>query len=240
MTLKTTFAIGAVFALCIPASAAVLHTESFESPPGAGYTLNTAFDDGSFDFFDRYAVPDNANAARDDFQNGWDGSFGIIGQDHDGDGGAATTTIDIPGINISGSVDLAARILFGALNSEPTFNNYEASAGDGIEIFSDIDGGGPVLIGAFKPNATGIGDLYLDGDLNGVGEGTKLTIDLASFTFLIPGVGNSLDLSIALTSTDSFEPLAVDNVRVLDNVPEPATLALMFVGLAGLAIRRRL
>jgi hypothetical protein len=51
-----------------PAHAVLLHTESFEVPPGGGYTLSTAFDDGSFDYFDRYAVPDNTNAARDDFQ----------------------------------------------------------------------------------------------------------------------------------------------------------------------------
>jgi len=208
MTLKTALAIGAVLALCVSAQATVLHTESFESPPAA-YSLNTAFDDGFFDFFDRYSVPDNTNAARDDFQNGWDGQFGILGQDHDGDAGPPTVSIDIPGINIAGQVDLGAKIRFGALNSEPNFNNYEAVDGDGIEIFATIDAGTPVLIGAFKPNATGASDLYRDDDLDGVGEGARLKVDLASFMFPISGTGNSLDLSIELTSTSSFEPLAV-------------------------------
>lgn len=105
--------------------------ESFEDEPGTGYTLTGAFDDGGFDFFGRYAVPDTENGARDDFENGWDGGFGIFSQDNNGEDGPATVMLDIPGIDISGS-----------------------------------------------------------------------------------GLGSSLDLSVSLTSTDSFEPLAVDNVRV--------------------------
>ena len=239
-TLSTpTLLVVAVVEFCATTQAATLHTESFESPPGANYSLNTAFQGVSaFDFFNRYAVPDNSNAARAEHQNGWDGGFGIIGQDFDGDGGPATVSIDILGINITGKLGLAVKVGLGAQNDEPNFPNYEAlPSDDGIEIHATIDGGVPVLIGSFKPNSTGRSALYQDVDLNGVGEGTVVPFDLATFTLLIPGTGNTLDLSIELTSTSSFETLAVDNVRVVDNIPEPTSLALALVTLC-LAMRR--
>ena len=187
--------------------------ESFETEPGTTYTLSATFDDGGFDYFDRYAVPDNGNAARDDFQVGWDGNFGIQGQDHDGDGNAATQTITISDIDIFGGQELFTTIALGALSSEPDFQNYEAASGDGIQIFAKIDDGDRTLIGAFAPSDDA-GDLLLDTDLDGVGDGTVLNTDLQDFSFAIEGTGDSLTLEIELTSTDSFEPLAVDNVRV--------------------------
>ena len=84
------------------------------------------------------------------------------------------------------------------------------------------------------------GDLYEDTDGDGVGDGTRLTVDLSSFTFLIPGSGSSLDISIALTSTDSFEPLAIDDVRIADQIPEPASaLIVALASTALLSIRRK-
>lgn len=215
-------------------------TESFETDPGTTYTLSNQFDDGSFDFFDRYMVPEpiGGNAARDDFQNGWNGDWGILGQDHDGDGFAATQSIFINGIDISGFTNLVTRVSLGALNSEPDFNNYEAADGDGIRIFASIDSASFVLIGEFAPNATGESDLYLDTDGDGIGDGPNLTVDLTDFTFALGGVGSLLDLRIDLTSTASFEPLAVDNVRVI-NIPEPGTGAILALGLAAGLIRRR-
>ena len=227
-----------------------LITESFEADPGATYTLTTEFDDGGFDFWGRYAVPDNSNAARDDFQNGWDGSFGIIGQDHDAEGGPATTLIDINGIDISGAPQVLVTIALGALNSEPMFANYEAADGDQLEIFGQIDGGGYVLLGGFYPPLEGqgdnqggpqpnAGDLYRDTDSDGIGDGKGLTVDLTDFRFVVPGTGSTFDLQIASTSTDSFEPIAVDNVRI-DSVPEPTSVAMLMAGAAMLVgLRKR-
>lgn len=157
--------------------------------------------------------------------------FGIIGQDFDGDGGPATVSIDISGINITGKLGLAVKVSLGAQNDEPDFPNYEAiPSDDGIEIHARIDGDIPVLIGSFKPNSTGQSALYQDVDLDGVGEGTIVPFDLATFALLIPGTGDTLDLSIELTSTSSFETLAADNVRIVDNIPEPTSLALAAIG----------
>lgn len=218
------------------ANANQVFQESFESAPGTTYTMSNQFDDGFFDFFDRYSVPDNVNAARDDFQVGWDGSFGIMGQDFDGDGFAITQSVTIGNIDITGLTALNMTIAVGALDDEPNFNNYEAADGDGMMIFATIDAGSDVLIGRFSPPASGAGNLYLDTDFDGVGDGVSLTRALTDFSFAISGTGSSLSLRIEMTSTSSFEMFAIDNVR-LDAVPAPAALALL--GLAGLAGTRR-
>jgi len=232
MTILTLAAVAGV------ANASQVFQESFESTPGASYTLSNEFDDGGFDFFGRYAVPDLSNPARDDFLIGWDGSFGIMGQDHDGDGFAPTQSVMIDNINILGFSSLSMSLFAGALSSEPDFSNYEAADGDGMVIWANIDGGGDFMIGRFSPPVAGTGDLYLDTDMDGIGDGPNLTSSLADFSFNIAGTGSSLSLRIDMTSTSSFEPLALDNVRV-NGVPSPATLGLLgFAGLAGSRRRR--
>lgn len=174
---------------------------------------------------------------RDDFATGWDGVFGIIGQDHDGDCELATQSIFFQTIDISSSPLTRVQVALGALNSEPDFSNYEAVDGDGIDIFAAIDGGTEFLIGSFRSNASGASDLYLDTDLDGIGDGTRLTVELTDFTFDILDIGANLDLRIDLTSTASFEPLAVDNLRVTA-VPEPSSFAILAVGTTGFVARR--
>ena len=144
------------------------------------------------------------------------------------------------GISVAGFTGLQVTISLGALDSERIgFENFELADGDGIKIFVKLDGGADTLIGQFSPPSTGVngtantGDLYLDNDFNGVGDGARLTTTLSDFTFLIPSVGSTLDLRIELTSTNSFESLAVDNVRI-ESVPEPTTLALLGLGMAGI------
>jgi hypothetical protein len=231
--IRLIFAIAAsAIALGAPAARAVpIFQESFENPPGSTYTLNTAFDDGEFDYFNRYPVPDNSNAARDDFQNGWDGSFGIQGQDHDGDGGQATVSIDTSFVSSAAPTHVFT-VSLGALNSEPMFQNFEAVDGDGIELYF-IDGSLapvlPLLIGAFKPPASGAGDLYQDTDLDGVGDGALLTTTLQDYSFSVPSTFPFFALRIQLTSTSSFESLAVDNIRI-DAIPEPGALTLLAIG----------
>ncbi|MEM9797746.1 MAG: ExeM/NucH family extracellular endonuclease [Pseudomonadota bacterium] len=189
--------------------------QSFEDAPGTDYTLTGAFDDGGFDFFGRFDAPDGSNGARDDFTDGFDGNFAIYGQDIDGDGGPSTGIITIPDIDLTGYSDPGVTIALGALNSEPSFQNYEAADGDGIRIFATLDGGARVQIGAFLPPEGGAGDLRQDTNGDGIGDGDPLTTRLTDFRFDLPE-GNLLTLEIEVTSTDSFEPIAVDNVRVGD------------------------
>ncbi|MEO1090948.1 MAG: DUF3616 domain-containing protein [Pseudomonadota bacterium] len=188
--------------------------ESFEDEPDTSYELIDVFDDGGFDFFGRYPVPDDTNGARDDFQFGWDGAFGIIGQDHDGTGGPATRIVRIEGVNTANVDDLLLTVGLGALASEPAFENYEAADGDGIAIYAAFDDGGRELVARFAPPAGGTGDLREDTDGDGIGDGARLTTTLTDFSWVVDATGNGLDLEIELTSTGSFEPLAVDHVRI--------------------------
>ncbi len=234
--MSTGLGVLAVVAFAGSAMAGTILQESFEGLPGTGYTMSNQFDDGFFDFFDRYAVPDLSNAARDDFLTGWDGSFGIMGQDHDGDGFAPTQTVAIAGVNIAGMTSISMDIAVGALSSEPQFNNYEAVDGDGISIYATIDAGARTLIGNFAPNFTGRSDLYLDTDLDGIGDGVNLSAALADFSFAIGGTGSLLTIEVDMTTTSSFEPLAIDNIRI-NAIPAPGALALL--GLGGLVATRR-
>ena len=208
---------------------------SFETEPGTDYTLVNAFDDGSFDYFGRFAVP-GMGGGREPFTN-FNGSFGVFGQDIDGDGGPRTGIITIPNLDISDQSGVAVTVSLGALNSEEAatndFNNFEAADGDGIEIYATVDGGVRRLIGKFSPpalgagtcnggatcNAVGAGDLYEDEDFDGVGEGTRLTTALSDFQFNLGAEGDSLTIEIEVTSTGSFEPIAVDDIRVTGTVP---------------------
>ncbi len=188
--------------------------ESFENAPGETYTIDGAFDDGGFDFFGRFAAPDNGNGARDDFSN-FDGDFAIFAQDNDGEGGSATQVITISDIDVSLYADPQLTLSLGALDST-AFDNYED--GDGIRIYANLDEGGRELIGQFVTDGEP-GNLLQDTDLDGIGDGATLTTVLQDFTFALPE-GNVLDLEIELTSDASFEPLVVDNVRVGDEIPD--------------------
>ena len=190
----------------------ILLSDSFEDPDAgdSDYELVTAFDDGSFEFFGRFQV--DANGARDDF-SGLDGSHFVIGQDHDGEGGPSTVFINFAQIN-NPPANVSLRGLFGALDSEPQFQNYEA--GDKIEVQYSTDGGSNYTTFGRFANDGAAGDLFLDTNNDGVGDGARLTTTLSQFTFDITGLAAStLDVRIALTSDDSFEPLAVDNVEIL-------------------------
>ena len=185
--------------------------ESFET--ASGYTFTNSFDDGSFSFFGRYSVPDFLNAARNDIITGWDGSFGIIGQNFDISGMSDTQDIIVDPIDISSFVEYSVSIGLAALDSEPVHTNFES--GDGIVIKAIIDDNPMFVLAEFAPNSTGDSDLYLDTDGDGIGDGEKLTRELKSFTFNDNLVtGETLELIISLTSNEAFELLAVDNIRV--------------------------
>lgn len=185
--------------------------ESFEST--SGYNLSNTFDDGYFSFFGKYNVPDYNNEARNDAIIGWEGDYGILGQNFSESGYSDIQEITIENIDISEFLSYQISISVAALNSEPQNNNYEI--GDGIKIYSQVDNNPTVLIAEFAPNSTGQSDLYLDTDSDGIGDGEKLTRELQTFTFSKNAlVGSELDIIISMSSNDGFELLAVDNIRV--------------------------
>ncbi len=195
-----------------PSGLTLLLNESFEldeSDPASSYTLTNISDDGSFDFFGRFEV--DSNSARDDYA-GLDGNYFIVGQDIDGQTASPTGIITLDAVDITGVSDIVVTASFGGNASEPSFFNFES--GEGIEIYATIDAGSPTLIGRFV-NDGADGDLQLDTDLDGIGDGATLTHDMADFSFNLTGVsGSSMVVSIEMTADDSFEDMGVDNVRI--------------------------
>ncbi len=194
--------------------------ESFELTPGTTYTLEGPVGSSEppvYEYFGRFSAPDTTNGARDDFTGGFDGNYAIFGQYHDGEfwngEGDASRSVIIPNIDIAGRENLSAFFSLGAIASEPAFlDNWFATMG--ISIYASIDGQEKVLIGQFKPQGLA-GDLYQDTDLDGQGDGVKLTQgDLQDFAFAIAGTGSSLTLEVEVTSGKRFASWALDNVRV--------------------------
>lgn len=239
MSAPKTLTAALLAALAIPtAASATFFTESFEAPEAASpYTLNgDDFDASEFDFFGRFDDWNSggSNRARDDF-SGVDGSFAIGGQDHDGAGGSALRTLTVGNIDITGQNGVLVTVAVGALASEPAFQNYEST--DGLAIFATVDNGTRSLIGQFR-NDGADGDLFEDTDLDGVGDGTLLTAELADFSFAVLETGSSLSLDFEFFSDNSFEPTVVDNVRV-GVIPEPTSLLIFGTATGVLALRRR-
>ncbi len=222
--------------------------ESFETEPGTSYTIDGAFDDGSFDYFGRYAVPDTENGARDDFANGWDGGFGIHSQDNDGEGGSATATVNIPGIDISGSGAGSTLDLAIALTST---GGFEPLALDNVRVASDADGLVATLaLGALASEAAGF-DNYDAEDGDGIAIFATIdggaAVEIGRFSppasgtndmgtsgdlYLDPdgdGVGTGLALSADLT----------DFAFPIPAVPEPSSYALGMLPMLGVASLRK-
>jgi hypothetical protein len=213
--------------LGIPKS--VISQQSFES--GTGYSLTGAGDDGAFAFFGVYDKNSDAvtlNSARDGYvrtntnppgdANAIDGNFFIVAQDTNGfAGGIAPVTVVLDPVSITGISDLEISGFFGAEYSE-SFNNFDA--GDGINIFATIDSGTRTLVGSFVRNGDGL--LVMDANLSGSADADEIfTLDFAlgEFSFPVAGSGSSLVIEVELTTTDSFETIALDNLRVLGNDP---------------------
>jgi len=54
-------------------------------------------------------------------------------------------------IDVSGAHSLEVTISLGALNSEPSYLNYEISEGDGIKIFATFDKGSRNIVANIAP-----------------------------------------------------------------------------------------
>jgi len=139
-------------------------------------------------------APDNSNGGRDDLPEGFDGGFTIIDQAIDGDGGPSTG--DIPSL-ISASCK-SSNPKWGSASarsaSSPTSSISKPPRG-GIQIYAAVDGGTRTLIG-----------------------------QLQQFVFAAPASGDSMTLEIEVTSTDSFETIAVANVQVSTGLSAGADL----------------
>jgi len=193
--------------------------ETFETD-GAGtrYTFSSGEgSDGSGDFFTR---TDGSNIGSFYNVTGQGGSFFFAAQDTDSVPGLSTDdeqSLFFTGIDISTldqlffSIDLA--------EDDSSDGNEDWDSTDYLQVFASIDGGPAFQIFGVANAGGSNGAPLIDTDLDGVGDGTALTADFATFTAAIAGTGATLDLELRFHLDSGDEDLAIDNIRITDAAP---------------------
>ncbi|MEO0417790.1 MAG: lamin tail domain-containing protein [Pseudomonadota bacterium] len=196
---------------------------SVDTGDGVRYTFSSGEgSDGSFDFFTRTDGSDISTAYD---VTGQGGDFFFAAQDTDSVPGLTTDdeqSIFFTGLDISGldslffSVDLA--------EDDSSDGNQDWDPDDFFQVYATIDGGTPFLIFAVENDGSQFNGIPLiDTDLDGVGDGTEITANFATFTAAIAGTGSTLDLELRYHLDSGDEDLSIDNVRVADAPPAPPT-----------------
>ena len=134
----------------------------------------------------------------------------------------AEATITFTGLDILGMSGVNISLLAGARNAA----NYDQASAqrDYLMIEANVDGTGWFTAGAFrshKQNPYVDGWLQQDTDLDGVGDGLKLTNILRSFSFPVNVQGSSLDVRIRFRTTAAGEDIFFDNVAVAGTLCQP-------------------
>ncbi|MDJ0654916.1 MAG: hypothetical protein QNJ40_12215 [Xanthomonadales bacterium] len=150
-----------------------------------------------------------------DFSAGADGSFIWRGEDLD----ACIVnpdTITWTGIDIMGMTGLLFSGRFAARDTQP----FETT--DRITVQWRIDAGALNDGLQFAPD--GLGNLALDTNFDGTGDGAALTTTLTEFTFLMGATGASLDLVVTVSIDAGSEEFALDLFQVAGNGMVPVEL----------------
>lgn len=132
--------------------------------------------------------------------------------------------------SIAGKSNLAFRGIFGAGATDKHDNVTAATTNPDFMIVEyQIDGGGfqPVLSFHAKLGAaagTFNTPLAEDTDGDNIGDGADLTNAMQTYTALIPGTGNSLDLRIRVSANSANEEMAFDFFELLENFILPVEL----------------
>ena len=69
-------------------------------------------------------------------------------------------------------------------------------------------------LGGFAPDISGQGNLLLDTNLDGIGDGVALTTTLTEYSFPFTVDGTVMDFFLELESTASSEPIVIDNLQI--------------------------
>jgi hypothetical protein len=188
-----------------------LYSESFETDGNPSrYTTSTPeFSDGGSDFFTR---TDGSNISGGYEVTGADGSFYFAAQDLDGEGAAATQSLTVTGIDITGFSGLSFSALL-AEDDDGTSQDWDN--GDIVFVEARINGGAWVKILQFvNDGATFSTEPGLDTDFDGIRDGAPLTSTFTSFMAAISGTGTTLDLRITSTLDSGDEDVAFDLLEV--------------------------
>jgi len=122
--------------------------------------------------------------------------------------------IDWTGINIAGQTDLEFSGLFAAISSGERWDND-----DFVRIQVQIDGGGYITILQLEGNESlgaggGSGDLAVDTNNDGVGDGVIINEVFQNLTASISGTGTTLDLRIIYATDSANEELGFDDFSI--------------------------
>ncbi len=188
---------------------AQLQTIDFET--AAGYTT-TEFIGTADQFWKRFdKANEAAGAGTDDHSltapvTGVQGNFYFASEDIDSGPGNLERSLLTNALSVIASQSLEVRILVAAPGT-----GYDASQ-DYLIIEYSYDGAIFTKIGQFSGNA---GAFQVDTDMNGIGDGTTLTLALAEYTFVVPKLGTSLQIRVRGFSSGGGEEIVFDNLRVL-------------------------
>ncbi|WP_404307061.1 beta strand repeat-containing protein [Neorhodopirellula lusitana] len=198
---------------------AVLGGVDFETQ-GSGYSTSVAeFSDGAGDFFTQ--VPSNSIGS---FYSvtGREGAGYFAAMDIDGEGAAATQTLTMDSVDITGKTNLSFSVM---LAEDDDGTNQDWDAADYAHFQYQIDGGGyQDLLWVEADIASGSnGTPLIDTDFDGLGDGTEITSTFTTFTAAIPGGGSSLDIKAEISLDSGDEDIAIDLMQVLGDNSGGAT-----------------
>ncbi len=221
---KITLILALTCIFIIGVSQTTIWTEDFETDgQGVRYTASTPFNDGTSDHWNRTNGSDISNVTS--AYTTADGTYFWAAEDTDDDGGNGQDeqTIVFNTIDISDATNLVLYGLFGAGNENGTGSSaYDAA--DHIHVKYSIDGGAEnnAIWFSYENN----GDIFnepigLDADFDGQADenGTnRLGTNLVEYSFLIPGTGSNLNITIYVYADGASEELAFDYFRVQGDV----------------------
>lgn len=216
--------------------ATLLFNEDFETDgEGTRYISTGLFTDGADDYFTRVTGTDNP-AGLPAF-TGYSGSAFWAAEDIDSnDNPDGLALLDFTGINLAGFSQVTISLELGA-GSTSSFD----SADDFLNVHYRFDGGTWQTALSFQNDGTRFNTgLHLDEDMDGIGDGPAIGLNLDSFTSAaITPSSDLMDIRIDTFMTGNAEAVAFDNLRVTA-VPEPrmSVLALTAAALIALAGRK--
>ena len=180
-------------------------------------------------FFRTSDAVDIPNGLNNTFTNIQDSSYWRA-EDIDDIGGGVVNpgVIEWTGIDISGRSELTFTGFFGA--DDGVLNGFKVfETADFVTVEAQVDSNGFETILEFRGDNSGgaVGNLRVDTDMNGVGDGRELTTALANLgPALITGTGSLLTLRITVSSDIALKEIAFDQFA-LQAAPLPeVTLSL--------------
>ncbi len=209
-------------------------------PPNTQFYRETFETDGNPD---RYTTSDpeavSPNSDRDYFLrtdgsgitdrttlSGTQGSFFFGAQDIDFDGRPRRQTITISDIDISDATSsLEVRALYATAYEDGNSTTWDGS--DEVLLFASIDGGDEQRILSIQSTESSNGTTRVTAPAASTAEDTdpELTPTFTEYIATISGTGSLLTLRYEIELNGGDEDIAIDDIRVLGNAPQKATVA---------------